>query len=162
MHQKGDDGPTGRARRYFVKYSDKPIVEFAPADNPLRATDMGRVIREVEDHVLARQRKLGWKVQVNPGDFVPEKHNVPRHDSSWSKVNAFWMAEHVAVEHAPGPAGNRERFTIKELRPHDWFGAPKQPGLEILHPGTYYVAICSWDEDRNLSHLSNVVKFELK
>ena len=40
-------------------------------------------------------------------------------------------------------------------------GAPTQPKLESLSAGTYYVAICSWDEDRNLSRLSNVVKVQL-
>ena len=53
------------------------------------------------------------------------------------------------------------RFTIRELRPHNWFGAPRQPGLEILPAGTYYVAICSWDADRNLSRVSNVVRVKL-
>jgi hypothetical protein len=157
-----DDGPTGKAARYFVKYSDKPIVEFAPTDNPQRAEEMARVIREVEDHELATPRKVRRTVNVGPHDYRPEKRAAPRHDPNWGKVDAFWMAEHVASEPIPGPAGSRERFTITELHPHAWFGAPKQPGLESLAPGTYYVAICSWDEDRNLSRLSNVVKFMLR
>jgi hypothetical protein len=71
------------------------------------------------------------------------------------------MAEHVAGEPSPAPAGRAETFTIRELRPHNWFGAPTQPGLETLPAGTYYVAVCSWDADRNLSRLSNVVKVRL-
>jgi hypothetical protein len=71
------------------------------------------------------------------------------------------MAEHVAGEPVPAAAGKSETFTIRELRPHNWFGAPRQPGLDILPAGAYYVAICSWDEDRNLSRLSNVVKLQL-
>jgi hypothetical protein len=32
----------------------------------------------------------------------------------------------------------------------------------VLKAGTYYVALCSWDDDRNLSRLSNVVSFTLR
>ena len=35
------------------------------------------------------------------------------------------------------------------------------PGLEILESGTWYIAVCSWVEDHNLSRLSNVVKVDL-
>ena len=44
----------------------------------------------------------------------------------------------------------------------NWGGQNQQYSFEyVLPPGTYYVAICSWDADRNLSRLSNVVKVKL-
>lgn len=157
-----DDGPGGRAARYFVKYSDKPIVEFAPTDNPQRAAEKARIVAEVESKILARPRKARFDVRIAPGDFTAERSGPPTVSPDWGKVNAFWMAEHVAGEPVPGAPGTTETFTIRELRPHAALGAPSQPTIESLKPGTYYVAICSWDADRNLSRLSNVVKFELK
>lgn len=157
-----DDGPSGRAERYFVKYSDKPIVEFAPTDDPRRAAEKQRIVAEVEAAVLARKMKAKLGNLVQPGDFKPESEATSRVHPDWDKVNAFWMAEHVAGEPAPAAAGSAETFTIRELRPHGALGAPVQPTIDGLKPGTYYVAICSWDVDRNLSRLSNVVKFELK
>lgn len=157
-----DDGARGRAERYFVKYSDKPIVEFAPTDDPARDRDKARIVQKTEALVLSRSAgKPRLKTTVAPGEAGTEPKEVGRADPDWYRVNAFWMAEHVAGEPEPGPAGTAETFTIRELRPHNWFGAPKPPGLEILPAGTYYVAICSWDEDRNLSRLSNVVKFRM-
>jgi hypothetical protein len=157
-----DDGPAGRASRYFVKYSDKPIVEFAPTDNSARLPEFERVIREVENHHLARSKRNQRVVHVKPSDFVAENQTVPLASPNWDKVNAFWMAEHVDGEPVPSSAGTRERFTITKLLPHDWFGAPEQPDVSSLKPGTYYVAICSWDADRNLSRLSNVVTFSMR
>ena len=156
-----DDGARGRAERYFVKYSDKPIVEFAPTDHPARDGDKARIVEKTEDLVLARSKGKRLKTGIAPGEAGTEPKDVQRADPDWQRVNAFWMAEHVAGEPAPAPAGRSETFTIRQLRPHPWFGAPKQPGLEILPAGTYYVAICAWDEDRNLSRLSNVVKLKL-
>jgi hypothetical protein len=156
-----DDGPTGRAERYFVKYSTKPIVEFAPTDNPARDADKMRIVRKVEDLVLGRSKGKRLNTNIGPGEAGTEPRDVQRAHPDWFKVNAFWMAEHVAGEPAPAAAGRTETFTIRELRPHNWFGAPRQPGLEILPAGTYYLAICSWDEDKNLSRLSNVVKLQL-
>lgn len=157
-----DDGVTGRAARYFVKYSDKPIVEFAPTDHPQRAAEKQRVVAQVESAILARPKKVKLDVRIDRGDFTAEREGTPRQDPDWDKVNAFWMAEHVAGEPAPAAAGNAETFTFRELHPHEAFGAPTQPTLDGLKPGTYYVAICSWDTDRNLSRPSNVVRFELK
>lgn len=97
-----------------------------------------------------------------PGDFTNERSGPPQVSPDWDKVNAFWMAEHVAGEPTPGAPGTTETFTMHELLPHEAFGAPVQPTVENLKPGTYYVAICSWDADRNLSRLSNVVRFEWK
>lgn len=153
-----DDGPAGRAARYFVKYSTKPIVEFAPTDNPARAGDKARIVQKVEDLVLERSKGKRLKTAISPGEAGTEPRDVELASPDWSRVEAFWMAEHVAGEPVPAAAGRTETFTIRELRPHNWFGAPRQPGLEILPAGTYYMAICSWDEDRNLSRLSNVVK----
>ena len=156
-----DDGPRGRAERYFVKVSDKPIVEFAPTDHPARDADKARIVQKTEDLVLARSKGKRLKTGIAPGEAGTEAKDVQRADPDWHRVNAFWMAEHVAGEPAPAAAGTTETFTLRELRPHNWFGAPRQPGLEILPAGTYYVAICSWDEDRNLSRVSNVVRVKL-
>ena len=156
-----DDGPTGRAERYFVKYSTKPIVEFAPTDNPARDGDKARIVQKAEELVLSRSKGKRRNTNIRPGEAGTEAKDVQRAHPDWDRVNAFWMAEHVAGEPVPAPAGKPEAFTIRELRPHNWFGAPTQPGLEILPAGTYYVAICSWDADRNLSRLSNVVKVKL-
>jgi hypothetical protein len=158
-----DDGVLGRASRYFVKVSDKPIVENAPTDDPSRDTDKRRIVNEVEKATLSGG-KWNWRSTptFRPGEIRGEPLNARRVHPDWHGVNAFWMAEHVAGEPLPGPAGTRESFTITELRPHAWFGAPKQPGLEILPAGTYYIALCSWDEDQNLSRLSNVVRINLR
>ena len=157
-----DDGAGGRAERYFVKYSDQPIVEIAPTDNPQRAAEKARIVAQVESAILGRQKKPKLDARVAPGDFTQEAGELPRASPDWDKVNAFWMAEHVAGEPAPATPGAAERFTMNELRPHEALGAPVQPTIASLKPGTYYVAICSWDADRNLSRLSNVVRFELK
>lgn len=157
-----DDGPTGHAERYFVKISDKPIVEFAPTDDPSRDAEKQRIVKEVEAAVIANP-KWNWRSPgpLKPGDVHGESSGARRPSPEWSRVNAFWMAEHVAGEPTPGPAGTTESFTIHELLPHGWFGAPRQPGLEILPRGTYYLALCSWDADHNLSRLSNVVSIKL-
>lgn len=158
-----DDGSSGRAARYFVKISDKPIVEFAPTDDPERRAAKQRIVDQVQALALA-DRRHNWRRPPAPkeGEVQGEVAGVRRESPDWSKVNAFWMAEHVAGEPAPAPAGSAESFTVTGLRPHQWFGAPRQPGLEILKPGTYYVALCSWDDDHNLSGLSNVVSFTLR
>jgi hypothetical protein len=153
-----DDGPTGRAERYFVKYSTKPIVEFAPTDNPKRTEDKARIVKTAEELILSRSSGKRMNTALRTGEAGTEPKGVQREDSAWNSVDAFWMAEHVAGEPVPAPAGHGETFTIRELRPHNWFGASKQPGLEILPAGTYYIAVCSWDVDRNLSRVSNVVK----
>jgi len=157
-----DDGPTGRAARYFVKYSAKPIVEFAPTDNPAREPEKQRIIREVENLVLSRPKRHQRQPRIKPGEIRPEVQTGRRWHPDWNKVNAFWMAEHVAGEPQPGAAGQPETFTIHRLHPHNWFGTETDPAIETLPPGTYYLAICSWDEGKNLSRLSNVVRVNLR
>lgn len=157
-----DDGPAGRAAQYFVKYSAKPIVEFAPTDNPARAPEKQRVIQEVENLVLSRPKRHRRQPRIKQGEIQPEAGAGRRWHPDWHKVNAFWMAEHVAGEPRPGVAGQPETFTVRRLRPHNWFGTKTDPGLEILPAGAYYLAICSWDEDKNLSRLSNVVRVDLR
>ncbi|HMM74831.1 MAG TPA: hypothetical protein PJ986_03910 [Gammaproteobacteria bacterium] len=159
-----DDGPSGHAARYFVKYSDKPIREFAPTDDPARAAEKARLVAEYEAAVSdarardarARDfRQYTGAVRVR----TPEAPSGPRRAPDWYAVDAFWMAEHVDGEPAPAAAGTTEHFTVTALRPWRYLGAPVQPGLDILESGkTYYFALCSWDEDRNLSRLSNVVE----
>ncbi|HMM46970.1 MAG TPA: hypothetical protein PKC12_03215 [Thiobacillaceae bacterium] len=156
-----DDGPAGRAERYFVKYSTRPIVEFAPTDHPARDAEKARIVQKAEALILSRATGKRLDTRLRPGEAGAEAKDVMRQSPDWPRVDAFWMAEHVAGEPVPAPAGTRERFTIRELRPHEWFGAPRQPGLESLPAGTYYVAICSWDADRNLSRVSNVVRVKL-
>ena len=156
-----DDGPLGRAERYFVKYSTRPIIEFALTDHPARNTDKARIVQKTEDLVLSRSTGKRLNTNIRPGEAGTEAEDVPRAHPEWHQADAFWMAEHVAGEPAPSPAGKTETFVIRELRPHNGFGAPRQPGLESLPAGYYYVAICSWDADRNLSRLSNVVKVRL-
>jgi len=159
-----DDSGTGKAARYFVKYSRKPIVEFAPTDNPAREAGKEVLVEKVEQGVMQfssrrgtlTQKQRRW-LQAHP---VAEHFDGPVASPDWHRVNAFWMAEHVAGEPQPGPPGTRENFTITRLKPHDWFGI-EDPSLEILDSGTWYIAICSWDEDRNLSRLSNVVQVDL-
>jgi hypothetical protein len=161
-----DDGPEGRAERYFVKYSDKPIVDFAPTDNPARAEHMQRILRAAEDLVLERRgdaKKISRKARLfMPGDTEVEPEVDMLAHPRWHEVDAFWMAEHVAGEPAPGPAGSRETFTLEVLRPHNWFGLDDNPRVADLGAGTYYIAVAAWDEDRNLSRISNVVEVRLR
>ncbi|HIE56484.1 MAG TPA: hypothetical protein EYP90_15170 [Chromatiaceae bacterium] len=161
-----DDGSSGRAAKYFVKYSRKPIVEYAPTDNPARNPLKQKIVALV-DSAATRFRNKGSGLTRQQRRFVEktmifEDPGVRLEDPDWHRVDAFWMAEHVDGEPTPAPAGSTETFTIRKLMPHNWLGAPRQPGLEILEPGTYYLAICSWDEDRNLSRLSNVVSVKLR
>ena len=160
-----DDGSTGRAVKYFVKYSRKPIVEFAPTDNPAREARKRQIVALVDSATRFKSKGNGLTRQQRQfveKNMIFEAPDIRLEHPDWHRVNAFWMAEHVDGEPRPGPAGSTETFTIRKLLPHDWLGAPGQPGLEILEPGTYYLAICSWDEDRNLSRLSNVVSVELR
>lgn len=159
-----DDGPSGHAERYFLKYSERPIREFAPTDDPARDAEKARLVARYETQALAAAPADGRRkrfrinkraLHIDP----PEALSGARHSPDWHSVDAFWMAEHVSGEPAPSPAGQTERFTVTQLAPHAWLGAPTQPGLEILESGrTYYFALCSWDEDRNLSRVSNVVE----
>jgi hypothetical protein len=159
-----DDSRSGNAARYFLKYSQHPITEFAPSDNPQRRKEKDRVINDTESLFIKtpnssppRQKALNV-----PRDRVtPESPIYPLEHPDWAKVDAFWMAEHVTGEPEPGPAGTREYFSLKTLAPHNWFGAATQPGIDTLKPGVYYFAICSWDEDKNLSRLSNVVRVDI-
>jgi hypothetical protein len=100
-----DDGPTGRAERYFVKYSTKPIVEFAPTDHPARDGDKARIVQKAEELVLSRSKGKRLKTNIRPGEAGTEAKDVQRAHPDWHQVDAFWMAEHVAGEPAPAPAG---------------------------------------------------------
>ena len=158
-----DDGPTGRAARYFVKISRKPIVAWAPTDHPDRAAAKARILSEVEARVLADQkqrRRTKDQYLIDPKSVHGEDPGQPRAHPDWHRLDAFWMAEHVAGEPLPGPAGSRERFRLTHIRPHSWFGLDRDQPLTELAPGTWYIALCSWDSDRNLSEQSNVVEFE--
>lgn len=159
-----DDSPSGNAEKYFLKFSRRPIIEFAPTDNPLRQSGKNRVIRDTEALFIKVPGAPPPKrnTLAIPNDRItPEPPVYPLQHPDWHELDAFWMAEHVMGEPKPGPAGTRESFTLNTLLPHNWFGAPSQPGVDTLEPGPYYFAICSWDEDRNLSRLSNVVQVEI-
>ena len=125
-----DDGPTGKAFRYFIKYSDKPIVPFALTDNPQRVKAKQRIVEEVETAILKNKPKNRNYFSVSKDMFTPEKSAKPLYDPKWHQVNAFWMAEHVDGEPDPGPAGQKETFTVNKLNPHNWFGLMKPPGLK--------------------------------
>ncbi len=159
-----DDGPDGHAERYFVKISDRPLVEYAPTDNPMRVMEKKRVVMEAEDTILqdiAGRKRAKSSYSFEQGAVRPESTQHPRLHPDWHKVNAFWMAEHVAGEPVPGPAGSEETFTLTTLLPHNWFGLEGGQGLGDLKPGKYYIAIAAWDSDRNLSSMSNVVEVDL-
>lgn len=70
------------------------------------------------------------------------------------------------VENEPVPSSpeTRERCTVTIVKPHNYYGLPitKMPKVSDLSPRTYYFALCSIDEDYNLSDPSNVVQVELK
>lgn len=159
-----DDGPSGHAARYFVKYSDKPIREFAPTDDPARDAEKARIVADYETAVLRAQAKdprhRAFRQYMGQARIdTPETLSGPRQAPDWYTTDAFWMAEHVDGEPSPAAAGSPEHFTVTALRPWRYLGAPTQPGLEVLESGKiYYFALCSWDEDQNLSRLSNVVE----
>ncbi len=76
-----DDGATGRAKRYFVKFSDKPIVTFAPTDNPARYNDKARIVREVEAAITDKKKREKLKSHnVSKEMFGPEKAVHPLYD----------------------------------------------------------------------------------
>ncbi len=158
-----DDSLSGRASRYFVKYSDKPIIDFAPNDNPARRKALNDAIYTTEAIVLEHS-KGSKKLRVprmNPNKFDKEAESTQRWHENWGKAVAFWMAEHVDGETTPSKAGTKEIVTIKTLKPHAWFGLTEQPIIRDLPPGKYYFAICSLDEDNNLSTVSNLVNINL-
>jgi hypothetical protein len=159
-----DDGPLGRASRYFVKVSDKPIVEFAPTDNPLRRMEKARIVSQVERGVMSRKNFSPGKLNysVDGISVAPETSLYELAHPRWHEVDAFWMAEHADGEPVPQAPGRQEQFTVRELNLHNWFGSPKKATLPGFGSDTLFVAICSWDEDNNLSELSNVVKVTLR
>ena len=160
-----DDGPQKRAKRYFLKYSNKPIVEFAPSDNPARFTDINKIVNQADELVIKRSK--GKKILAKHLKFIPEDTgqepaNIQRWHPDWNKKVAFWMAEHITGEPDPAPAGTVESFTITHLNPSSHFGLNNGYSVKDLPAGTYYLAICSWDEEQNLSSLSNVAEFRIK
>ena len=70
-------------------------------------------------------------------DFVPWPEKRKTHI-------AFWGAENVSDEPAPGPVGRRESYTFKGLK-----------------PGKHYFALKARDECNNQSEISNVVSVEI-
>ncbi len=132
-------GKSGRATTYFLKYSTKPLVKWALVDNPNPPDD------PVADKGLHTYKPECW----HP-DFL--------------KKDAFWMANHVEGEPAPGEPGTRETCTVTIVKPHRHYGLPldKMPRVKDLPAGAWYFALCSYDEDHNLSDPSNVVEVELK
>jgi hypothetical protein len=158
-----DDGALGRASRYFVKISTKPIVEFAPTDHPRRDAGKTRIIAEVERQLLARPNtKTGQLYHSIQGvSLTPEVPISPRAHPDWHDADAFWMAEHVDGEPTPQAPGSQETFVVRHLNLHNWFGSPEKATLAAMDSDRLFVAICSWDEDRNLSALSNVVEVHL-
>lgn len=158
-----DDGPLGKASTYFIKISDKPITEFAPTDNPARQSEKTRIVEQVQQALVSQPRFKAGQLDYRVDDihFSPESPaNDPGHPD-WHTVNAFWMAEHVDGEPTPKQAGQPERFTIRHLNLHNWFGHADKAPLSSFASGKYYIAICSWDEDKNLSALSNVIEVSL-
>lgn len=160
----GDDGPNGRASRYFVKVSDKPIVEFAPTDNPLRNAEKTRIVSEVQKAITSRKGYTPGNLSysVDGVSVTPEAVVAELAHPQWHKTNAFWMAEHVDGEPVPQQAGQTEHFVVRNLNLHNRFGSLDMATLPDLDTDTLYVAVCSWDEDNNLSELSNVVKLVLR
>ena len=148
-----DDGPSGGASRYFVKVSDKPIVEFALTDNPLCNAEKARIVSEVERALTARKDyKMGIRSYSVKGISVaPESPVDELAHPQWNKANAFWMAEHVDGEPVPQEAGQMERFVVRDLNLHNWFGSLDKATLSETDSEKLYVAVCSWDADKNLS-----------
>jgi hypothetical protein len=132
-------GAAGKAARYFLKCSARPLVKWAPVNSPTPPADPW----------LDAKKHL-YKPECWHPDFL--------------KKDAFWMADHVEGEPVPGPAGTRETCTVKTVKPFRYFGLPpdRMPKVADLPAGKYYFALCSYDEDNNLSDLSNVVEVELK
>jgi hypothetical protein len=93
----GDDGTTGSAAEYQLKWSTMPIVEV-----------------------------VNW----------PQQKDTHR---------AFWWAHNIAGEPAPVPAGQKVRFQF-----------------EGLPAGRLHFAVKSFDEQGNISDLSNVVEAEIR
>ncbi|MCK5849868.1 MAG: hypothetical protein KAH23_03055 [Kiritimatiellae bacterium] len=132
-------GKSGKAARYFLKYSNKPLVQWAPVSNP----------DAPEDPYMDKNKRL-FKSECWHPDFL--------------KKDAWWMGTHVAGEPTPGEPGKKESCTITVVKPFNYYGLPlnKMPKVQDLPAGTYYFALCSYDEDMNLSDMSNVVKVKLK
>jgi hypothetical protein len=132
LDQIHSDRPSGRAERYFLKYvkfSIRPIVEFAPADNSARDTDKARFVQKVGEFVPVRSKGKHLKTAVGPGEVGTEPRDLQRTYPDRFKVHVFGMTEHVAGDLVPATVGKTESFTIHDLRPHSWFFVPRQPGL---------------------------------
>lgn len=132
-------GRSGRAARYFLKYSTKPIVKWAPVNNP-----------QAPEDPFADRNLHTYKPECWHPDFL--------------KKDAFWMATHVEGEPVPGAPGKKETCTVTVVKPYNYYGLPleKMPRVKDLPAGKYCFALCSWDEDGNLSDVSNLVEVELK
>ena len=132
-------GKSGKAARYFLKFSTKPLVKWALVANP----------EPPADPYIDKNKRL-YKPECWHPDFL--------------KKDAFWMATHVEGEPAPGEPGAKEKCTVTITKPHNYYGLPleKMPKVKDLPAGTYYFALVSYDEDYNLSEPSNVVAVKLE
>jgi hypothetical protein len=112
----GDDGSTGQAAWYQMKCSRADIVE----------------------------RVSGWPDLSEP--LPVDEAEWHRRAAEFNKRQiAFWAAENIDGEPAPGPAGHGETCV-----------------LDGLTPGRYFLALKTWDDDCNMSELSNVVYVDVK
>lgn len=126
---------------------------------------------EIKDNSGTAQR--GWPVKrrsaamaswparrgAPPGRFRRIRAAVARHDPEGSNFIAPWPAEHAAgsyVGRRPGIAYGRGTLTAWLV----WRTAT--PGVEILQPSIYYVAFCREEEGRDVSHVSNEVKVDIR
>lgn len=132
-------GASGKAARYFLKYTTKPVTRWACVNNP----------NPPEDPWLDRAMHI-YKPECWHPDFL--------------KKDAWWMGTHVEGEPVPGAPGSREKCRVTVVKPFNYYGLPldRMPKVASLPAGTYYFAVCSYDEDNNLSDLSNTVTVELR
>ncbi|MCL6414697.1 hypothetical protein MIB92_03455 [Aestuariirhabdus sp. Z084] len=158
-----DDGVEGKAKRYFAKISNRPIVEYAQTNHSARTPERDSILQQVEQ--VVREQSKGRKklrLRLKEGSVDVESDQHPLHSPEWQLKDAFWMAEHLIGEPIPSAAGTTENYHIEAIRPHAWFGLEQNLNLSELPAGTYYVAIKSWDDDQNLSAISNLLKIDLK
>lgn len=132
-------GASGKAVKYFLKFSTKPIVQWAQVNNP-----------EAPDDPWLDNKMHKYKPECWHPDFM--------------KKDAFWMATHVEGEPTPGEPGKKESCTVTITKPHGHYGLPldKMPRIKDLPAGDYCFAVGSYDEDNNLSPISNVITVTLK
>ncbi|MCG2740250.1 MAG: hypothetical protein L6300_08435, partial [Syntrophaceae bacterium] len=107
----------GQAARYQLKYSADPIVE----------------------------RVTGWPDRTPPLPKTPEEWEAKAAAFMAKNGRPFWSAVNCKGERAPGPAGTKESFVAKGLK-----------------PGRRHFALKSYDRAHNQSELSNVTAVEVR